>query len=336
MNYRELGKTGLQVSEIGFGGIPLQRVTLDEAATVVKEALKLGINFFDSARGYTDSEEKIGCALQGISRSEVRLASKSGVRRKEEMKRDIEISLRNFRTDYIDLYQLHNLRGEEKVEQIFGPGGSWEGLKEARKEGKVRFVGITGHIPSVLLELLKKERFDTVQFPFNIVEQGALTGLLPYAREQGIGTIIMKPLAGGALSHPGAALKYILKHDEVSVAIPGMRSSAEVCENAAAAGAALSEAEERQLREEAERLGTRFCRRCDYCQPCPQGIDIPSLMTMQRYSESYDLHQWALQSYSRQKAKPGDCIACGECEEKCPYNLPIREMLRACRRHFES
>ena len=334
MNYRKLGKTGLQVSEIGFGGIPLQRVNLDEAVTVVQEALKLGINFFDSARGYTDSEEKIGRALQGVPRSEVLLATKSGVHTKEEIKRDIEISLRNFRTDYLDLYQLHNLRGEEKVAQIFGPGGSWEGLKEAQKEGWVRFVGITGHLPSLLLELLEKESFETVQFPFNTVEQRGLPELLPYAQKHDIGTIIMKPLAGGALQHPAAALKYILKHD-ISVAIPGMRSAAEVRENAAAAGAALSEAEEKRLREETERLGARFCRRCDYCQPCPQGIDIPSLMTLQRYSEGYGLHQWALERYREQKAKPGDCLQCGECEEKCPYDLPIRDLLQICLRRFE-
>lgn len=334
MNYRKLGKTGLQVSEVGFGGIPLQRVSPAEAMQVVREALRLGINFFDSARGYTDSEEKLGRALQGFPRREVILATKSGEAGKEEMKRDIEISLRNFRTDYLDLYQLHNMRGEERVAQIFAPGGAWEGLQEARKEGKVRFVGITGHLPALLLELLKKESFDTVQFPFNTIEQEALPELLPYARQHDIGTIIMKPLAGGALCHPAAALKYLLRHD-LSTVIPGMRSIAEVRENVAASGVALSEPEEKALQKEKDDLGARFCRRCDYCQPCPQGLDIPSLMTLQRYSERYGLREWALERYRLQPAKAGDCIECGECEEKCPYDLPIRDLLRACRDHFE-
>lgn len=334
MNYRALGKTGLQVSEIGFGGIPLQRVTADETKKMIKEALRLGINFFDSARGYTDSEEKLGYALQGVSREEVVLATKSGVRRKQEMKRDIEISLRNFRTDYIDLYQLHNLRGEDMVEQMFGPDGSWEALKEAQEEGKVRFVGITGHLPSLLIELLKKEHFDTVQFPFNYIERDARLELIPYAQQQGIGMIIMKPLAGGVFTCPGAALKYILGHN-ISTAIPGMKTTSEVFQNAAAAGKLLSADEEKRLREDADRIGSRFCRRCDYCQPCPQGIDIPVLMTLQRYSESYDLHHWALGKYRKQKVKPGECLECGECEERCPYNLPIRELLRECRRRFE-
>ena len=334
MQYRKLGKTGLQVSEIGFGGIPLQRVSPAEAAEVVREALALGINFFDSARGYTDSEAKIGQALQGYPRSEVILASKSGVLGKEEMLRDIEISLRNFGTDYLDLYQLHNLRDPENVARIFAPGGALEGLRQARQEGKIRFIGITGHLPALLLDLLKKEDFDTVQFPFNTVEQDALPELLPYALKHDIGTIVMTPLAGGALGRPAAALKYILRHD-LSSAIPGMKSVAEVRENAAASGAVLGRSEEDELHREKEQLGASFCRRCDYCQPCPQGIDIPSLMTLQRYSERYELHEWALKRYRLQQAGPGDCLECGECEEKCPYNLPIRELLKACRQCFE-
>lgn len=333
MNYRKLGRTGLMVSEIGFGGIPLQRVTADEAVIVVREALGLGINFFDSARGYTDSEEKLGRALQVTSREGLVLASKSKARLKEEIKRDIETSLRHFRTDYLDLYQLHDLRAGT-VKEITAPGGALEGLREAQREGKVRFIGITGHIPSLLLELLQKESFDTVQFPFNYIERDALTGLLPFAIRQGAGTIIMKPLAGGVFGYPAAALKFILKH-EISTAIPGMKSPAEVRWNAAVSGSDLSAAEEEQLREEAERIGGRFCRRCDYCQPCPQGIDIPLQMTLKRYSEGYDLHQWALERYLAQEAKPSDCRECGECEEKCPYNLPVRELLQECRRLFE-
>lgn len=334
MNYRLLGKTGLRVSEIGLGGIPLQRVSPEEAVAVVREALERGINFFDSARGYTDSEEKMGLALEGIPRNEVVLATKSGARRAKEMKWDLDLSLRNFRTDYIDLYQLHNLRSKEMAEQAMGPGGAWEALKEAQKEGKVRYIGITGHIPSLLLELLLKGDFDTVQFPFNFVERGALDGLLPYARAQGIGTIIMKPLAGGVFRHTAAALKYVLAH-HVSTAIPGMQSLEEVCENSAVSGGVLGEEEEKQLQEEAQRIGSRFCRRCEYCRPCPQGIDIPSLLTLRLYSESYGLHRWALGNYLALKAKPAICSECGACEEKCPYNLPIRELLQETRRLFE-
>lgn len=334
MNYRLLGKTGLRVSEIGFGGIPVQRVTLDEAVTVVKEALRLGINFFDSARGYTDSEEKIGRALQVIPRGEVVLATKSGARRYKEMKWDIDLSLRNFKTDYIDLYQLHNVRSKEIAEQVFGPGGALEAIREAQREGKVRFAGITGHIPRVLRELLEKEHFDTVQFPFNYVEQEALAELFPYAGRQKVGTIIMKPLAGGVTCYPAASLKFILKHD-LSTAIPGMKCLEEVRGNAAVSGSSLSDAEEDQLRREFERIGDRFCRRCDYCQPCPQGIDIPSVMTLRRYSERYDLHEWARERYEALKVNPSACSECGACEEKCPYNLPIRELLQETRRIFE-
>ncbi len=334
MNYRPLGRTGLQVSEIGFGGIPLQRVSPEEAAVVVKGAFESGINFFDSARGYTDSEEKMGLALEEVPRREIVLATKSGARRKKEMKWDIELSLRNFKTDYIDLYQLHNVRSKEVAEQIFEPGGAWEAIMEAQQEGKVRFAGITGHIPRVLLELLEQESFDTVQFPFNHVEREPLAGLIPRALQRGVGTIVMKPLAGGVTCYPAASLKFILQHD-ISTAIPGMKCFEEVQGNASASGSSFSGAEEEQLRREFERIGDRFCRRCDYCRPCPQGIDIPSLLTLRLYSESYGLHQWALERYLAQQAKPSICSECGACEERCPYNLPVRDLLKETRRLFE-
>lgn len=334
MNYRLLGKTNLRVSEIGMGGIPLQRISPEEAVAVVRGAFERGINFFDSARGYTDSEEKMGLALEEIPRREVVLATKSGARRKKEMKWDIELSLRNFGTDYIDLYQLHNLRSREIAEQVMGPGGAWEALREAQEQGKVRYIGITGHIPALLAELLGKGDFAAVQFPLNFVERDGLAALLPHARAQGIGTIIMKPLAGGVFKHSAAALKYVLAH-HVSTAIPGMQSLEEVRENTAVSGCALSEGEEKQLQEEAQRIGGRFCRRCDYCRPCPQGIDIPSLLTLRLYSESYGLHQWARERYLAMKAKPSICSECGACEEKCPYSLPIRELLQETRRLFE-
>lgn len=334
MEYRQLGRTGLRVSEIGFGGIPVQRIAPGEAAAVIKEAVRMGINFFDSARAYSDSEEKMGLALQGIPRSEVILATKSGARRYNEMRWDIDLSLRNFKTDYIDLYQLHNVRSMEIAGQVFGENGAWRAIREAQGEGKVRFVGITGHVPRVLLELLKKEHFDTVQFPFNYVERDALDELLPHAFRQGVGAIIMKPLAGGVTRNPAASLKFILKRD-ISVAIPGMKCFDEVRENAAASGCSLSDAEELQLQEEFKRIGDRFCRRCDYCLPCPQGIDIPSVMTMSRYFEGYGLRQWARGIYSALKVKPSACSECGACEEKCPYNLPIRELMQECSRLFE-
>ena len=330
MNYRKLGKTGLTVSEIGFGGIPLQRITPDEAVAVVREALRLGINFFDSARGYTDSEEKLGRALQGIARKEEVLASKSKARRKEEIKRDIETSLRHFRTEYLDLYQLHELR-PETVGEIISPGGALEGLREAQREGKVRFIGITGHIPSLLLELLQKDSFDTVQFPFNYIERDALAELLPFAIRQNVGTIIMKPLAGGVFSDPAAALKFILKHD---ISRP-FRDAGPCRGEAERIASGIGLPRPKRGGGEAEHIGRRFCRRCAYCLPCPQGIDIPMQLILKRYSEGYGLHQWALERYLAQEAKSSDCLECGECEEKCPYKLPIRELLQECRRLFE-
>lgn len=327
MQYRQLGKTGLKVSVVGFGGIPVQRITAAEATAVVERALDLGINFFDTARAYTDSEEKLGRVLAG-RREEAVIATKSMARTGEAMAGDIEKSLATLGVEYIDLYQLHNVKDEESLQKVLGPGGALEALQEAKARGTVRHIGITGHIKEILIKALKSGQLETVQFPFNAVETDGAEELFNLARDLGVGVIAMKPLAGGALRDAGAALRFILAHP-VTTAIPGMDSREQVEANAAVGAnpAPLTGEEKEAFLAAAEKLGSTFCRRCEYCRPCPQGIDIPMVFLLDGYYTRYNLQDWARERYGAMAVKAGSCQECGECEEKCPYGLPIRRML---------
>jgi len=328
MEYRELGRTGLKVSKMGFGGIPIQRVSAAEAERIIHATLEQGINFIDTARAYTDSESKIGQAIKN-KRDKVILASKSLVRTKDKMLADIDISLKNLNTDYIDLYQLHNVKTKEDLNQVLAPGGALEALEEAKKAGKIRHIGVTGHVTALLEELIATQKFETLQVPYNFMEQGPEESLLPAARKMGVGIIVMKPLAGGAFSKPDLALRFLLQQ-EVDVIIPGMDSVEQVVQNAqlAVQKQHLTEAELEYLTKEAAEIGSRFCRRCEYCKPCPQGIDIPFCFLMEGYLVRYNLAEWAKSRYDSLKVKADACVECGICETRCPYNLPIREMLK--------
>lgn len=327
MQYRTLGKTGLKVSVVGFGGIPVQRISAGEAAAIVNRALDLGINFFDSARGYTDSEEKLGAVIK-LRRNEAVVATKSMARTKEEMAADIRKSLETMGLEYIDLYQMHNVKSQKELDRVLSPDGALAALLEAKKEGLVRHIGITGHLKEFLAGTLQVEEIETVQFPFNAVETVGVPALLELAAGKGTGVIVMKPLAGGALRNSNLALRYVLEH-AVTTAIPGMDSMEQVEINAGVGNTLrpLTAGEKKILDQEANTLGGEFCRRCEYCKPCSQHIDIPAVFLLDGYYTRYNLQGWARDRYQGLRVKVDACIDCGECETKCPYNLPIRRML---------
>lgn len=336
MKKRCLGRAGLDVSFMGMGGIPIQRIDSESAAKVLDAAIEAGINFFDTARGYSDSEEKFGTVL-GPRHSEVIIATKSMARTKEAMAADVKTSLRNLQVDFIDLYQLHNVRTKEELTQVLAADGALQALREAQAAGKVKHVGITGHIVDVLVEAVKTNEFETVQFPFNAVETEAATALLPLAEKLDLGVIVMKPLAGGALTPAELALRFFWDYP-VSTVIPGVDSIEQVKANAKLGERALllTHEERQHLNTEIDRLGNRFCRRCEYCLPCPEGIRIPVIFTFDGYWTRYGLKDWAEERYAQMKVKAGACIECGTCESRCPYNLPIREMLKEVAEHFGS
>jgi len=328
MEKRRLGRTGMEVNCIGFGALPMQRCTMAEAGEVLHAALDQGINFIDTARAYTDSEEKIGRHISS-RRSEYYLASKSLKRTKEGMAQDIDTSLKLMKTEYIDLYQIHNVKKREEYEQAMGPGGALEALKEAQQAGKIRFIGITGHDYDMLVEGIKTNEFSTVQAPFNAVEPKPLERLFPLAKQMNIGRIVMKPLGGGQIENKVLALRYILAQD-ITVAIPGMDHPDHVRENLSAAEPfiPLSAAEQAILDAEVAQLGKNFCRRCGYCLPCAQGIDIPATFIAYLQYARYGMTVAGAAKYAALPAKASACIQCGICETRCPYDLPIRERLK--------
>ena len=329
MEYRTLGKTGLRISRMGFGGIPIQRIDAEGTKLLLKKMAEQGINYIDTARGYTVSEEYIGYGLEGL-RDKFVLATKSMSRTKEAMASDIETSLRNLRTDYIDLYQVHN-PNMDQLEQVTGKGGALEALMEAKDAGKIGHIGITAHSTAVFEKALELDWVETVMFPYNIVEsQGE--ELIRRCAEKKIGFIAMKPLAGGAIEDSSLALRYVCSNPDMTVVIPGMAEISELETNIAACEntAPLSEEEQERIENVRGQLGTDFCRRCNYCAPCTVGIDIPSAFLFAGYLQRYNLAEWGKSRYSTLKVKASACIGCGECETRCPYHLPIREKLKQC------
>ncbi|WP_462392479.1 aldo/keto reductase [Clostridium cadaveris] len=334
MEYRVLGKSGLKISAIGFGGIPIQRGSVEEAKGAIVKAQDLGINFIDTARGYTVSEEFIGEALEK-RRSSWIIATKSMARDKVSMAKDIEISLKNLRTNYIDLYQLHNIKTREDLEKVLSEEGAYRALIDAKESGKIGHIGLTSHSLELLEYAIELDKFETIMYPYNIVENQA-DELFKRANELNIGVIAMKPLAGGAIEDGTLALKFIRNNPAVTVAIPGMGNCKEVEENSKVyeENQNLSEEDLKNINEIKKELGNEFCRRCGYCAPCPRGIDIPTMFIFSGYKERYGLGAWAEDRYFSQKNRAKDCIECGACEKKCPYELPIRKMLAKVRRTF--
>lgn len=329
MEKRRLGKTNLEVSVIGFGGIPIQRVDEDLAIKLLKESYRKGINFIDTARGYNQSEELIGIAVEKIGRENFVIATKSMKRDYIGMKEDVEISLKNLKTDYIDLYQFHNVRSMEELNTITSDNGALKALKEAKEKGLIKEIGITGHTPEILDKALDLGEFSTVQCPYNPVERQA-EDLFKKANDMEIGVIVMKPLAGGAITKGELSLRFIVDNPNVTVAIPGMESIEQINENSLVGidMRKLTKEEEEELFEEANSLGAEFCRRCGYCLPCPQGIDIPVQFLMEGYYTRYNLKDWAQERYDAMENRATNCVECGQCEPRCPYNLPIRKMLK--------
>jgi len=335
MQYVRLGKTGLNVSPVSFGGIPIQRGTAEDTRAVVDKMEELGINLIDTARGYTVSEEYLGAALRG-RRERFILATKSMVRDHAGMKNEVETSLAKLGTDHIDLYQIHNIKTAD-FDKVFGDDGAWKALVEARQEGKIGHIGVTAHGIDDLKRIVKEHahQVETIMFPYNLVEiQGEET--LKEARAKDIGTIAMKPLAGGNLENWRLALRFVALSGVCDVSIPGMGDVAEVEQNASVCNdlTPLTEAEWEEIHLLRRELGNRFCRRCGYCAPCTVGIDIPTNFVFANYLRKYGLAGWAKDRYASLKVNASACVECGACEERCPYDLPIIEMLKKVRMDF--
>ncbi|WP_350342705.1 aldo/keto reductase [Proteinivorax tanatarense] len=332
---RKFGSTDLSINPLGFGGIPIQRISPEQTMEVIAKAKELGVNFIDSAQGYTDSEKKIGQAIKNHKDYWV-LASKAPAKDEKSMEEAIQQSLESFGRDYIDLYQLHLVSSEGDLNERLDPdNGAINALVKAQEKGYIGHIGITGHRPEILEKALDVYPFASVQAPYNFLETQS-EDLLKKATNKGVATIIMKPMAGGALSSPTASIKYILQKDFVTVAIPGMESIEQVIENVNATNNLKIASDEKEgMEKDIEELQHNFCRRCEYCQPCPQGIKIHSCFIFHGYHKRYGLKDWALPRYKSLPVPASACTECGLCETKCPYELPIREMLKEVVGDFE-
>jgi predicted aldo/keto reductase-like oxidoreductase len=323
-----LGKTNLMVSEIGLGGIPLPRVPEEQAVAVVHRCLNLGINFIDTANVYTTSEERIGKALAG-RRDGLVLATKTLMRTHSEIEEQLDLSLQRLGVGNIDLYQFHNVSDTETLDLIVRPGGLLTVFDKAKRDGRINHIGITCHQIDVAIQAVKMDCFETMMFPFNFITNEAIHELLPLAREHDVGFIVMKPLAGGMLKDVAIAFKYLFQFEDI-VPIPGIAKIEEIDEivHYLHHSPTLEPEEIEEMEKTKQELGTKFCRRCDYCQPCSEDIPISDVMNYKSLAKSLPRERLFISPVMLDIInKAAQCTRCGECEERCPYHLSIRDII---------
>jgi aryl-alcohol dehydrogenase-like predicted oxidoreductase len=327
-----LGRTGLEVTRVGFGALPIQRVAMAEAVRILRRAYDAGVDFFDTARGYSDSEEKIGRALADV-RDKIVIATKSPSRDRAGVVADVETSLRYLRTDHVDVLQLHNPTTLPDAESA---DSAYAGLMEARRRGLSRFVGITCHRVDVALAAARSGLFDTVQFPLSAISDPADLGVIAACREHNVGLIGMKALCGGLLRNARAAFAFLWQYENV-VPIWGVQRMAELEEFVAldAAPPALDAPTLAGIEEDRRQLAGDFCRACGYCLPCPADIPIPmaarmSLLLRRAPSQNFLTADWREKMRRIEK-----CTDCGSCRSRCPYELDTPALLKRMLVDFE-
>jgi predicted aldo/keto reductase-like oxidoreductase len=320
-----LGRTGLSVERNGFGALPLQRVDGETAIRIVRKAYEGGIRFFDTSRAYSDSEAKLGKAFEGI-RGDVVIATKTFAKTPESFWKDLESSLGALRTDYIDIYQFHF----PKVCYKSGDGsGMYECMLEAKKQGKIRHIGLTNHLLAIAHECIDSGLYETLQFPFSYLSSEKEVELVRKCRKADMGFIAMKGLAGGLIADSAAAYAFMTQYDNV-IPIWGVQRDGELDEWLSYMKTPPALTAERKAAIERDRVELKgdFCRGCGYCMPCPQGIQIFQCARMSlllRRSPSANL--LTLQSQEMMK-KIEDCIECGQCKSRCPYGLDTPALLK--------
>jgi predicted aldo/keto reductase-like oxidoreductase len=344
---RKLGKTDLELSVLGFGAIPIINKSKEDAISIIHKAFDMGVNYFDTALGYGDTEEKIGLAFKGTN-EKIYVSTKTTHRSGKEVSESIEKSLLRLQRETIDIMFMHAVDNEPEMEMILSE--SMKALQDARKEGKIRYIGISSHNNEVLVKAIRTGQFDVILATYNITQQEAAKEVFPLARSSGIGTICMKPLAGGALGLPyelekfntgekmvgvsEACLKFALSREQLDVILVGMGSLREVQENSVLGwrSQCLTRAEVNELLAKAESLGKDFCLQCGYCKPvCPEGIDIPLVFKAQVYEERYGINDITLWNPRRMSNMVEKCTECGKCMEKCPAKLQIPDLLKKTR-----
>ena len=318
-----LGQTGLMVTRTAFGALPIQRADMDTAIRILRKAFESGINFFDTARRYTDSEEKLGRAL-GDVRSQYILASKTMSATREEALADVQKTLELTRSDYVDLYQLHN---PQKVD-FDDPNSAYAGLVEAKKKGYIRHIGVTNHSPKIAIACIESVKFETLQFPFNYLSGDVEMDLLARCKAHDMGFIAMKALSGGMVANVPATFTFIRQYENV-VPIYGIQHEWELDEFLAltANPPALDEKMQAIIEQDRKDLSQEFCRACGYCMPCPVGIDIPTSGRVYLLATRSPYQRFLTDEFWEKQRKVEDCLHCNQCMQKCPYGLDTPTML---------
>lgn len=321
----KLGRTGIVVNRNGFGALPVQRVNKDEAKVILRKAYQNGINFFDSARAYSDSEEKIGLALSDV-RKDIYIATKTMATTVEKFWEDLNTSLELLKTDYIDIYQFHNPDFCPKP----GDGtGLYEAMLEAKKQGKIRFIGLTNHRLHIAREAVESNLYDTLQFPFSYLASKKEEELVNLCKEKDIGFICMKALSGGLITRSDVAYAYLATFPN-TLPIWGIQKESELDEFISYNDnpPALNDEIKQVIDHDRQELAGEFCRGCGYCMPCPMGIEINQCARMSLMLRRSPSANWLSKHWQEEMKKIETCINCGACKSKCPYELNTPELLK--------
>lgn len=318
----KLGKTNLEVNKNGFGALPIQRRNYADSIEILKTAYDNGIDFYDTARFYTDSESKLGCAFEDV-RENIYIASKTGMESVEEFWRDLETSLKELKTDYLDLYQFHNISFCPKEEDDL-----YKAMIEAKQEGKINHIGITTHKITIAHEALDSGLYETLQYPFSYLSGAEELQLVEKCRQLDVGFIAMKAMGGGLLKQSKASYAYINQFDNV-LPIWGIQHLSELEEFLSYPNDLLLDDETKKIIEnDKKELGDNFCRGCGYCMPCPEDINISLCARMSLWIRRFPTEPNLDEKTQEIMKKTLDCIECYECVDNCPYELDIPELLK--------
>ncbi len=323
-----LGSTGICVPQNGFGALPVQRRNLEDAVKLLQRAYEGGMRYYDTARAYSDSEEKLGLAFGSgrVPREEIYIATKTAAKTPEGFWKDLETSLRLLQTDYIDVYQFH------QMDVCWRPGdgsGMYECMQEAKAQGKIKHIGATSHKIRIACELASSDLYETVQFPFSYLAGDLELELLELCRQHNVGFIAMKGLAGGLINRSEAAMAFMQQFDNV-LPIWGIQKENELeewlsyMENTPAMTPELTAYIEKEKTE----LSGDFCRGCGYCMPCPAGIQINQCARISLMLRRAPSAGWLTEYWQNEMKKIEGCLNCRQCTAKCPYELQTPELLK--------
>ena len=321
-----LGSTGIQVKQNAFGALPIQRVSLEEAIKIIRKAYDGDMRFFDTARAYSDSEEKLGKALSIYPRESYYLATKTMAKTPEEFWKQLNTSLELLQTDYIDIYQFHC------AETVYQPGegpGMYECMLKAKEEGKIRHIGITAHLIQVAMDAVDSHLYETIQFPFSYLSSSKEEELVQKSKEADMGFIAMKGLAGGLINQSKPAMAYMSQFDNV-LPIWGIQKESELDEwlSYMDETPVIDEDMKAFIEKEKEELSGDFCRGCGYCMPCPVGIMINQCARMSLMLRRSPSQNWLTEEMQAEMKKIENCLHCGQCSRKCPYELDTPALLQ--------